>query len=144
MDQDEPTTYAQAISCPDKEEWIAAMDAEYESLVSNDAWEFVNPSPACNIVGSKWVYNRKLDANGKFERMKAKLLAHGCSRRFGGNIYPSGDAFYLPSCCSSGDIDLQYYASEYMLADILTKPLGLTKVKRFGEKMGFSTMLIEE
>lgn len=41
----EPTSYEHAISCAEKDEWIAAMDAEYESLVSNDAWELVNPSP---------------------------------------------------------------------------------------------------
>lgn len=51
---------------------------------------------------------------------------------------------YTRNCCTSGDIELQYCASEFMLADILTKPLGSTKVKRFAAKMGLENMSSEE
>ncbi|XP_053686511.1 uncharacterized protein LOC128736052 [Sabethes cyaneus] len=51
---------------------------------------------------------------------------------------------YTRNCCTSGDIELQYCASEFMVADISTKPLGSTKVKRFAAKMGLAPVPIEE
>lgn len=45
---------------------------------------------------------------------------------------------YTKHCCSSGEIELQYCPSESMVADILTKPLGSNKVKRFATLMGLA------
>ncbi|KXJ30236.1 hypothetical protein RP20_CCG007354 [Aedes albopictus] len=51
---------------------------------------------------------------------------------------------YTRSRCTSGDIELQYCASESMIADILTKPLGSTKVKKFATAMGLATLPIKD
>ena len=59
------------------------METEMRSLLSNKVWELVEPPPNQKIVGSKWVFKRKIDANGIVERYKARLVAQGCTQKFG-------------------------------------------------------------
>ena len=54
-----------------------------KSLLSNKAWELVKPPPNWKIVGSKWVFKWKIDANGIVEHYKARLVAQGCTQKFG-------------------------------------------------------------
>ena len=53
---------------------------EMESLHSNEVWELVEPLLERKIVGSKWIW---IDANGTVNSYKARLVAQGCSQRFG-------------------------------------------------------------
>ena len=53
------------------------------SLRLNKVWELVEPPPNRRIIGSKWVFKRKVDADGEVERYKARLVAQGCTQRFG-------------------------------------------------------------
>ena len=59
------------------------MNREMESLKSNQVWELVEPPSDRKIIGSKWVFKRKIDANGVVERHKARLVAQGCTQKFG-------------------------------------------------------------
>ena len=59
------------------------METEMRSLLSNKVWELVEPPPNQKIVGSKWVFKQKIDANGIVERYKARLVAQGCTQKFG-------------------------------------------------------------
>ena len=54
-----------------------------KSLLSNKVWELVKPPPNRKIVGSKWVFKLKIDTNGIVERYEARLLAQGCTQKFG-------------------------------------------------------------
>ena len=53
------------------------------SLRLNEVWELVELPPNRRIIGSKWVFKRKVDADEEVERYKARLVAQGCSQRFG-------------------------------------------------------------
>ena len=59
------------------------METEMKSLLSNKVWVLVKPPPNRKIVGSKWVFKRKIDANGIVERYKARLVTQGCTQKFG-------------------------------------------------------------
>ena len=82
-EEKDPSSVAEAKSAPDNLRWEEAMKAEMESIWSNDVWELVEPPPNRKIVGSKWIFKRKLDANGTVERYKARLVAQGCTQMFG-------------------------------------------------------------
>ncbi|KXJ68647.1 hypothetical protein RP20_CCG011330 [Aedes albopictus] len=43
---------------------------------------------------------------------------------------------YTKERCASGEIELRYCASEDMIADVLTKPLGPSKMTKFASEMG--------
>ena len=72
----DPSSVAEA---PDAPEW----EREMKSLHSNDVWELVELPPDRRIVGSKWIFKRKIDADGAVERYKARVVAQGCTQRFG-------------------------------------------------------------
>ena len=59
------------------------MQKEIESLHSNDVCDLVELPSGRSGVGSKWVFKENVDADGLVERHKARLVAQGCSQRFG-------------------------------------------------------------
>ena len=82
-DEQDPSTVEEALSTPDKSKWIDAMEREMESLHSNEVWELMEPLPNRKIVGSKWIFKQKIDADGTVKHYKARLVAQGYSQRFG-------------------------------------------------------------
>ena len=70
----DPTSVAEAKSASDNLEWEEAMRAKIESLHANEVWDLVMPPPNRKIVGSKWIFKRKVDADGTIERYKARLV----------------------------------------------------------------------
>lgn len=56
--------------------WRQAMLEELDALEKNKTWILVPRKSYMNIVGSKWVFKTKLNANGTLERLKARLNAN--------------------------------------------------------------------
>ncbi|CAI7774903.1 unnamed protein product [Closterium sp. NIES-53] len=52
----EPATVEEALSGPQKEEWKAAMDAEFNSLIENGTWELLELPEGRRPISSKWVF----------------------------------------------------------------------------------------
>ena len=83
-DTPEPTTVKEALSGADKEKWKAAMDRELQSIEKNEVWELESTLPKGKMaIGTKWVFKRKLNADGEVERYKARLVALGYSQQHG-------------------------------------------------------------
>jgi len=82
-DQEDPTSVAEAKASRDKYQWEKAMNAEMASLQANNVWELVNSPTNRKVIGSKWIFKRKLNADGVVERYKARLVAQGCSQKYG-------------------------------------------------------------
>ena len=59
------------------------MEKEMESLCANKVWELVELPPNRKVVGSKWIFKRKVDADRAVVRYKARLVAQGCTQKFG-------------------------------------------------------------
>jgi hypothetical protein len=57
--------------------WITAMKDEFFSLHRQGTWTLVPPALSQNIVGCKWVYKVKRNADGSVSRYKARLVAKG-------------------------------------------------------------------
>jgi hypothetical protein len=53
------------------------MNVEFDALLKNQTWSLVPPSSNQNIVGCKWVFRIKRNADGSIERYKARLVAKG-------------------------------------------------------------------
>ena len=49
------------------------------SLHKNEAWDLVELSAGRKPIGSKWVFKKKTNAEGKVEKYKAPLLGKGYS-----------------------------------------------------------------
>ena len=78
-----PRTYSEASESLDRDKWIEAMKKEMTSLEANDVYDLVELPKHRKVIGSKWVYKRKLKADGSVERYKSRLVAQGFSQKAG-------------------------------------------------------------
>ncbi|KAL0455407.1 UNVERIFIED_CONTAM: Copia protein [Sesamum latifolium] len=65
----------------DSDKWLEAIKSEMDSMGSNQVWTLVDPPKGARPVGCKWVYKRKLEADGEVTTFKAKLVAKGYTQR---------------------------------------------------------------
>ena len=83
LDADEPTTYAEAMSRPDADLWLAAIKAEYQSLQTTGTYRLTRLPAGRQAIGCKWVFKIKRHADGSIDRYKARLVAKGFSQKEG-------------------------------------------------------------
>ena len=76
----EPLNYEQA---KDKEEWVTAMNEEYNSIMRNKTWDLVELSKDKVLIGSKWLFKSKLKVDGSIDKFKARLVTKGYSQQEG-------------------------------------------------------------
>jgi hypothetical protein len=77
---DDPRNAREAVYSEDGKLWKKAMDEEMAALDKNEAWDLVELSTGRKPIGSKWVFKKKLNAEGKVEKYKAQLVAKGYSQ----------------------------------------------------------------
>jgi hypothetical protein len=56
------------------------MNEEMASLDKNEAWYLVELLTGRNPIGNKWVFKKKLNAEGKVEKYKAQLVENDYSQ----------------------------------------------------------------
>ena len=83
INNDEPTTYNEVLLDKDSEKWLQAMHSEMDSMYENEVWTLVDPPIGTKPIGCKWVFKKKTDMDGKVFTYKARLLAKGCSQKYG-------------------------------------------------------------
>ncbi|KAJ9557034.1 hypothetical protein OSB04_011648 [Centaurea solstitialis] len=66
-DLNEPTSYEEAVSGNESEQWQEAMKAEMQSMA----------------IGRKWVFKKKTDMDGNVHTFKARLIAKGFTQTHG-------------------------------------------------------------
>jgi hypothetical protein len=77
---DDPRTVREAMDSEDGKFWKKAMDEEMAALDKNEAWDLVELSNRINPIGNKWLFKNKLNADGKVEKYKDRLVAKGYSQ----------------------------------------------------------------
>ena len=83
VDQNEPTTYQEAILDTDSEKWLEAMKFEIQSMYDNQVWTLIDPPEGTKTIGCKWVFKKKTDMDGKVHTYKARLVAKGFKQTHG-------------------------------------------------------------
>ena len=72
-----------ALSGPEAPFWEEAIEAEYQALISMNAWALTTLPQGKKAIPCKWVFKRKLNADGSIERYKARLVIKGFYQREG-------------------------------------------------------------
>ncbi|KAL7282593.1 hypothetical protein ACG7TL_004064 [Trametes sanguinea] len=80
---DEPTSYEEAMSSPEANEWHDAMIKELESIASLGSFKLTELPPGRKAIGTKWVFLKKRDTDGNVIRYKARLVAQGYTQQPG-------------------------------------------------------------
>ncbi|KAJ4813156.1 polyprotein [Rhynchospora pubera] len=66
-----------------EKKWQQAMNEEMNAIVKNETWELATLPKDHKPIGVKWVYKKKLNAQGEVERYKARLVAKGYKQKAG-------------------------------------------------------------
>ncbi|GKG31383.1 retrovirus-related pol polyprotein from transposon TNT 1-94, partial [Tanacetum coccineum] len=75
-----PTDYDKAAK---NQVWQDAMLKEIEAIEKNSTWELVDAPAHKNIVGLKWLFRTKYNADESIQKHKARLVAKGYSQKQG-------------------------------------------------------------
>jgi hypothetical protein len=86
------------VDLEDEKLWKKAMVEEMVTLEKNEAWDLVEFSVRINLIGNKWVFKKKLNAEGKVEKQKSLLVTKGYSQVEGINF---GEIFFPISMLTS-------------------------------------------
>ena len=72
-------TYAEAMSGPDAEGYMEAMDVEIEALEKLGSWDAVDIIEAHghNIIDSTWAFKKKRYPDGSMKKLKARFCVRG-------------------------------------------------------------------
>ena len=70
----EPESYAEA---SEDARWKSAMEEEMRALAENETWDLVNPTKGIRLIGCRWVFKVKYNADNNVNKYKARLVAKG-------------------------------------------------------------------
>ncbi|KAK3017932.1 hypothetical protein RJ639_004021 [Escallonia herrerae] len=76
-----PRTYEEAMKSQDSSFWKEAINEEIDSIMGNGTWKLVDLSSDSKPISCKWIFKKKLRANGSIEKFKARLVAKGFSQK---------------------------------------------------------------
>ena len=57
--------------------WVKAMEEELDQIQKNETWELVPRPKNKNVIGTKWVFQKKLNEEGQVTRNEARLVCKG-------------------------------------------------------------------
>ncbi|GKF96507.1 putative retrotransposon ty1-copia subclass protein, partial [Tanacetum coccineum] len=74
-DLNEPPNYKAALSDPEFDKWLEAMNTKMQSMKDNQVWVLVDLPPNGRTIRSKWIFKKKTDMDGNVHTFKARLVA---------------------------------------------------------------------
>ena len=77
---DEPLNYQEA---KDIIQWTNACEDEIDSINKNRTWDLVDRPAGVKIIGLKWVFKIKKNADGSINKFKARLVTKGYVQEHG-------------------------------------------------------------
>ena len=63
--------------------WNEAINNEVESILQNHTWELVDLPPGSKPLGYKWIFKKKMKADGSIDKYKAILVIKGYKQKEG-------------------------------------------------------------
>ena len=69
------------MSNPEAPYWKEAINDEVESILKNHTWELVDLPPGSKPLGYKWIFKKKMKANGSIDKYKARLVIKGYKQK---------------------------------------------------------------
>ncbi|GJR00274.1 retrovirus-related pol polyprotein from transposon TNT 1-94 [Tanacetum coccineum] len=83
MVENEPTSYREAVTSSEGQQWREAIKSEIDSILQNHTWELVDLPTGCKPLGYKWIFKKKMKADGTIAKHKARLVIKEFRQREG-------------------------------------------------------------
>ena len=71
------------MSSPKAPYWKEAINDEVESIFQNHTWVLVDLPPGSKLLGYKWIFEKKMKADGSIDKYKARLVIKGYKKKQG-------------------------------------------------------------
>lgn len=71
--ENEPQSFKQAMSTFETLFWKKVVNSEIDSILQNHTWELVDLPSGSKPLGYKWIFKKKLKANGSINKYKTRL-----------------------------------------------------------------------
>ena len=68
---------------PEGHLWKEAIKSEIDSILYNHTWELVDLPLGSKPLGYKWIFKKKMKANGTIDKFKARLVIKGYKQKEG-------------------------------------------------------------
>jgi len=81
LPEGEPQGFKEAMNALEGLLWKEVIKSKIDSIMQNHRWELVDLPPGCKHLCSKWIFNRKMKADGTIDKYKAKLIIKGYRQR---------------------------------------------------------------
>nr|GEV48932.1 zinc finger, CCHC-type [Tanacetum cinerariifolium] len=81
MVENEPASYREAVTSSEGHQWKEAIKSEIDYILQNHTWELVDLPPGCKPQGYKWIFKKKMKADGTIDKYKASLVIKGFRQR---------------------------------------------------------------
>ena len=82
-EDNEPSTFVEAINGLEASQWTTAMQEEVEALHKNKTWDLVPLPSGRKAIGNRWVYKIKRNSSDQVERYRARLVVKGYAHKEG-------------------------------------------------------------
>ncbi|GJY22434.1 retrotransposon protein, putative, ty1-copia subclass [Tanacetum coccineum] len=83
MVENKPTSYREAVTSSEGQQRREAIKSEIDFILQNHTWELVDLPPGCKPLGYKWIFKKKMKADGTIDKYKAMLVIKGYRQREG-------------------------------------------------------------
>nr|GEU73018.1 hypothetical protein [Tanacetum cinerariifolium] len=77
VSENEPTSYREAVTFSEGNQWKEAIKSEIDSILQNHTWELIDLPPDCKPLSYKWIFKKKMKADGTIDKYKARLVIKG-------------------------------------------------------------------
>lgn len=78
-----PSSYKEAVASVESDKWNEAMVEEMNGIKDHEIYQLVPLPPGKKLIGARWVYKIKHNADGSVERYKARWVAQGFTQDWG-------------------------------------------------------------
>jgi hypothetical protein len=76
-EEDDEPSVDEGLKGKERLHWRKAMEAEYDSLISNGTWSPVEGKVEKKPIKTKWILKKKRFPDGSLDKFKARLVALG-------------------------------------------------------------------
>ena len=77
LDNNEPTSYGEAMVGPYSDKWLEALKSEIGSIYQNKIWTLVDLPDDRQAIENKWIFKKKAGTDANITVYKARLVAKG-------------------------------------------------------------------
>ena len=82
LDNNEPTSYGEAMVGPDSDEWLEAIKSERGSMYENKVWTLEELLDGHKTIKYRWFFRRKTNDDGESHHLESSTCCKEVSDKF--------------------------------------------------------------